>query len=222
MTRKGYNKNKSGKAPSAITTLKQNGRTSSMTVKVLDQQRRGREMKYLDLASTNYEIDTTGSVTLLNGIAEGNDSNNRNGRQVLIKEVHVIGNAFATISTGLQQLGRIMLVWDNATNGVLPVITDVLNNAAADADYNLNNRNRFTILWDHIFQLDVSNATYSRVECFSTDIKLNAVMNFNNTGGAIANIQSGALCMLTIGLNAAGATAGSSNIATRVLYHEVQ
>jgi hypothetical protein len=223
MTKKrSNNNNKRSKLPSPITTLKQNAASSVVHVRVLDQQKRGRELKYFDISSTNYEMDTTGSVTLLNPIAEGNDSNNRNGRQVLIKGVQICGNAFATITTGLQQLGRVILIWDNATNGVLPVITDVLNNAASDAHYNLNNRNRFTILWDHQFQLDVSNATYSRGERFSCDVMLNAIQNYNNTGGTIANIQSGALVMLTIGLNAAGATAGSSNIATRVLFQEVQ
>jgi hypothetical protein len=222
MKKQRSNKNRSAKMPSAITTLKQNGAKSVTHVRVLDQQPRGRELKYLDLVSTNYNFDTTGSVTLLNPIAEGNDAASRNGRQVLIKGVQIIGNAFATVTTGLQQLGRIILLWDNATNGVLPVITDVLNNSASNASYNLNNRNRFTILWDHHFQLDVQNSTYSRGECFSCDVMLNAIQNFSNTTGVIGSIQSGALCMLTIGLNASGTTAGTSNIATRVLFQEVQ
>jgi len=177
----------------------------------------------VDVTLANYNIDATGTITLLNGIAEGDDFTNRNGRSVRLLSLQLRGFATATIATGLAQLGRVILFWDNATIGVIPAISDVLSTTTSSySPYNMVNVNRFTILYDHQFALDSNSTTFSRAEEISANIKLNAVTRFINTGGTITGIQSGGLFMITLGSLVAGSTAGVLQAWTRVQFQEEQ
>lgn len=180
-----------------------------------------KELNFVDIADTAYVIDTTGTLTLLNGIATGDDYSARNGRLVKIKGVEIVGSAKATVTTGLPQPARILLFWDNACSGVAPAITDVLA-ASTPHSYPLQATvERFTVLWDYQFVLDYNAATTSRsITPFSIHIPLNVMTSFNGTGATVASISNGGLFMITLGGNVAGTTAGTANIATRVRFLE--
>ena len=182
------------------------------------------ETKYVDLAETSYNCDTTGTITSLNLIAEGDDNTNRNGRRVLIRDVAVSGYSFPTVATGLKQQHRFMLVWDNAPNGTAATIALILSAVNTTAFPNPNGVNRFTILWDHTHVLGVDSATIvdQVIKQFSAAVRVNCVTQFSGTTAAAASVQNGLLYLVTIGSLAAGTTAGTANVSTRVTFNEVQ
>lgn len=180
------------------------------------------EMKYVDTTIASGVLDTTGSITLINGISEGDDNTNRNSRSVLIKSVEVRGSAQPTATTGLPQKCRLLLVWDNAANGVAPAIADILTAVSPYAYPNVNFERRFTILWDWSFVLGLQAAAVADqvIVNYDTQLRLNSLVQFQGTGGTVASIQNGAMYFVSVGGNAAGTTAGTTTCVTRVRFLE--
>jgi len=186
-----------------------------------------KEFKIFDTASATYAVDTTGTVTLLNGLAEGDDYTNRNGRMARMHSIAIKGFINATATTGTPQLGRVLLVWDNAPNGALAAVTDILLASSSLSPVNTNNEERFTVLYDFLIEMDynaVSAAIVSSrsIRSFAAHIPLSAITKYNGTAGAITTIQDGALLQVTIGSNAAGATAGTATTYCRTRFTETQ
>ena len=111
------------------------------------------EKKVVDTASASYACDTTGSVTLLNSMAQGSDFTNRIGRKYTNVAVQLEGflgpqdNSIGTTKC------RVMLIYDSQPNGALPAIADVLTASTSNAFMNLNNRDRFKVLCDENYTL---------------------------------------------------------------------
>lgn len=177
------------------------------------------ERKAIDVDRAAYVGDTTGSVTLLNGVATGTDFTNRIGRRILMKSLYVRGFVFPIDSTVVDNLSRVIIVYDSQVNGAIPAITDILKEAFSESQINLNNRDRFHILADKTFQMGSVNNTATQayqgsptVHKFKIFKKLNLEVIFGGTTNLVASIQTGALWMVTIGN--VGANAGSDITAT--------
>jgi len=170
-----------------------------------------KELKYVDSGILNLQCSTTGTVTCVNMTAVGDDNTTRDGRQATMKSVQINGvirGADLTVST---TLARVMLVWDNAINsGSLPAITDILVGAFSESFPNINNQQRFTILYDSMFGLGAAQDTAT--QAFNGAIphpvkvykKLNHVTQYSGTTAAIGSIQNGALYLVTVGDQSAG------------------
>jgi len=206
-------------------------KTSTVKVaQVKGQIKARRELKFLDTSFATYTFDTTGTVTLLNPIAEGDDNINRNSRSVLVKSVAVRGfvaqQPNAVAANTLPQKARLLLVWDNAANGALALATDVMVAINAMSFPNVNNEKRFTILFDQSYAIGpfATTATQSIVDNTVKDIEglvnLNAPVEFIGTTGAIASIGNGALLAITLGTSATGANAAYGSLAYRVRFQE--
>lgn len=167
-----------------------------------------KELNYVDTAITNKAFATGGgTVTLVNGIAEGDDNTDRNGRQVSIKSFQFHGVA-ASPTAHAGQMGRALLVWDNAPNGVVATIANIFTSDDGNAFPLVNNEKRFTILADIplTFGTSVSTATQAisdqNTQVLNFYRKINSNVEFNGTGATIASIQNGALYLCTIGTGA--------------------
>lgn len=179
------------------------------------------EVKYVDLAVAGYAADTTGTITPLNLIAQGVDNTQRIGREALMLGVAIRGLCVPTTGTATgPQMFRLALVWDNATDGVLPAITDVFTAATAYAFPNVSNIGRFTILHDQLFGIGPLTAALADKTTGVVDVtlKINSATRFSGTTAAIASMQDGTLYAITLGVNAAGAAAGSIFYQSRVSY----
>lgn len=164
----------------------------------------------VDTAEATYIADTTGTVTLLNGVATGTDFTNRIGRKVCWKSILIQGYISPeTVAQG-PTLCRVMLVYDSQPNGALPAITDVLLTSSATAPMQLNNRDRFKILWDkrivlglvsNVATTSVADRTVAEVRKYK---KINLDTIYDGTTNAIADVQSGSIFMLTVGATANG------------------
>lgn len=186
-----------------------------------------KEHKYVDVAAANYVADTTGTVTLLNGIAQGDDNTNREGRQVTVTSVSIKGMLTPVDKTTGACYCRLIVVWDSANNGgAAPAITDLLVAANSVSHNNLNNRMRFKVLMDEQYCVggnqDTTTQAYAQsptVFTINRYMKLppGCVTTFSGTGATSASIQSGAIWMFTIGNQAADA-GGAYQVATRVRF----
>lgn len=200
------------------------------------------EKKVNDNNVNNYNINTTGSVTLLANPALGTDFNQRIGRRITYKSIYIRGfvstdaSNTPTVATNAtpSSLARMILLYDAQPNGAAPAILDVLVTASACAQFNLNNRDRFIILADKTFALGhyvvTTTATQAlastaqqvyKVKCYkkvpvrAQDAVFNAV-----NGGTVADINTGALFMIWIGTVAAGATDSLAQVSTRVRFND--
>ncbi|AXF51970.1 MAG: coat protein/nuclear export [Cressdnaviricota sp.] len=160
------------------------------------------ELKVVDTALTTTIIPTTASITLLNGIATGTDYTNRIGRKIMIKSIlfrtTLVPNTSSNTPAG--DTTRHMIIYDNQSNGAAPVIADILQNSGINDPMNLNNRDRFRVLFDKYVTMEAAQYAAGTLTAGSPgarQVKLYKKCNldqvFNNTGSTVASIQTGAL-----------------------------
>jgi len=175
------------------------------------------EKKFVD-TEINTDIDTTGTVTPINLVATGTDFFNRIGRKILIKSFQV--RAFLGIENVNQGSGvRYMLVYDKQTNGALPAVGDILGIPTTSNPFtamlNLNNRDRFVILWDKIYRMDLGSGIITVLKKYK---KLSHETVYSGTTAAIGSIATGGLYLLQIGSVASGMTDVDQTAVVRIRF----
>ena len=122
----------------------------------------------------------------------------------------------------------VMLVWDKMPNKALPAITDILDSANARSMNKRENASRFVILrrWDYVLTGKSDGSTVGGyVRSFDKYVRLPrdcvASCTAGDTTGVIANRISGALYLVTVGVNAAGNTAALLNATIRVNFEDI-
>lgn len=195
------------------------------------------EKKVNDLVTATYQVNTTGTITLLACPQLGTDYNNRTGRKINLKSVFIRGfvrteeSSTLSINSIASQMARFIIFIDNQpTPATAVAVTDVLVEALPSSQLNLSNRDRFQIICDKTYTFDpavLSTVATQSICSLSRQIwpikkykYLNVETLFNATnGGTFADITTGALYMLWIGSNAAGAgTDINAVLSTRVRY----
>jgi len=169
------------------------------------------EKKVVDTAAASYVVDTTGSITLINGVAQGSDYTNRIGRKWTMTAVQLTGvlgpNASADNATGTH--AKVLIIYDSQPNGALPSMSDIFTASTSDAFMNLNNRDRFKVIAVHDCALGpFDNTTTVALADNSTQLvnvykSVQLQVINDGTTAAIGDIQTGALLLVTIGNNGA-------------------
>jgi len=189
------------------------------------------EKGYVDIAFADYAIDTTGTIALLNTVAQGASVSQRVGKKVQLKGLQCRGFAFNDTTATVND-AALVIVYDKRPTGALPAITDILVTASAHSMNNDANAGRFRILKREDFlmignqSLTGTVANYpsdnSCVGCdFYLDLK-NLPTIYKAAGtGAIGDIEEGALYIVSVGQNAAGTAAGKASLAFRLRYVDV-
>lgn len=168
---------------------------------------------YVDLAAAAYNMDTTGTITLLNTIAVGASNQQRVGKRIMLKSLQCRGNQVTNTATGSTATAY-LIVYDRRPCGVLPAITDVLDTSTASSMNKDDNSGRFRILKRVDRVLNGSAASnFSNRSGFEENWFLslkNLPMVFNSVGtGAIGDIDEGALYLITVGDTVAGTQAAT-------------
>lgn len=176
------------------------------------------ELKSVD-TSANIAVDTTSAVQLVNGIARGDDIGERTGRKVVMKSIEWRGISYATAATGVDQVHRIMLVYDKYANATALTTAMVLNSGTNFLSMKLlENRRRFKILWDKLIYINAT-AEAQTGKVMHEYLNLNLPVIFNNgDNGTVADIVSGSLYFCTVGNIVAGNTAGTFTVNCRVRF----
>lgn len=190
-----------------------------------------RELGYVDLGSGNYPLDSTGSVTLLNAVAQGAAVTQRVGKKIKMKGLQCRGYVVANATASTNDIAY-LIVYDKRPTGSLPAVTDILAAASPFAMNNDANAGRFSIL-KRVDAMLIGNASFTGAvanaltDCtaldadFYLDLKGREVVYKAAATGAIGDIEQGALYLVTVGQNAAGTTAATLGVAFRMRFLDV-
>jgi len=181
-----------------------------------------KETGYVDLAATSFAFNTTGTIVLVATVAQGAGVTQRVGKKINLKSVQTRGQVICGTATAVNDCA-LLLVYDKRPTGALPAITDILDTANPAAFNNDANSGRFRIVrrWDFIMAGN-SSTPQTGLEIYDTSnfIKMNGdQMVFKAAGtGAIADIEEGAMYLVSVGSQVAGATASTGTIGVRTRF----
>lgn len=177
------------------------------------------EWKSVDV-NGNLDVDTTGALVLLNGIARGDDISERTGRKVTLRSIQLSLKSNVIGGTGVDQINRLMLVLDNQTNAAALTILQVLNTVNPLSMKNLENRSRFIILMDRVFPLNATAESGSMaINKYYKKVNIPVVFN-SGDAGTVADIVTGSLYLIAVGDAAAGVTAAKVYYYSRIRYED--
>lgn len=173
-----------------------------------------KETGYVDLAPAVYDINTTGSVTLIATVAQGAAVTQRIGKKAIWKSLQFRGYASNDSTAAVNDIAM-LIVYDRRPTGALPAVTDIIVTPANSNSMNNDaNSGRFKILkrWDTMLIGPVTGtiATQQLTECSAVSadfyLKLRGlpVVYKAAATGAIGDIEEGALYMVLVGSQAAG------------------
>lgn len=174
---------------------------------------KGPEWKNIDTAANLTSVANSPSQFIalqpLNLIAQGVGQQEHLGRRIAIRKL-VLRYAYTSGAATSQGGFRHILIYDNNTNGALPVITDILTGPTATHMNNLSNSDRFLILKDEA-PIDDKGSLTQPTQVYYGKVVLNfnppLLQLFNTTTTAsITAIQSGGiyLAVCNTGVTAAG------------------
>jgi hypothetical protein len=184
-----------------------------------------KEPGYVDVATANYNLDTTGSIALLNTIPQGAGTSERVGKRVTLKSLQCRGVASNNSTATINDIA-ILIVYDSRPTGVLPAITDILVEANPTSFNNDANSGRFRILKriDSVLMGSGAN-NYSARSAMNSDwyLDLKGKPQVFKTAatGAIGDIEEGALYVVTVGSSPPGTNAAVAPLSFRLRYIDV-
>lgn len=182
------------------------------------------ELKVIDTANAAYNCSTTGSVTLINGVAQGTDFTNRIGRKIHLQSVQVRGQLNGVDDTIVPNRSDLYIIYDKQPNGALPAIGDIFTQATSNSFLNLDNRERFRVLCHRTYVLGATTPAtpglslapgIHAVEVYQHLKDVDTV--FDGTTNAIGDINSGSLLMVWIG-NELSTTGAEADVCVRVRF----
>lgn len=165
---------------------------------------RYQEKKALQVYSAQAAFTSTGS-TLLNGIAEGDSVNNRDGRLIMLKSLDISVMIAAGAAPTTNAYGTWFVVYDRQTNGANISFTEVYDTSTI-SDPALAHRNpsfyeRFKVLCREDFGIQGESGIDSpQPLTWRKHIDLTKVLNekdqrarYSGTGGTITSIATGSI-----------------------------
>lgn len=187
---------------------------------------RFQEMKWLDVSVADGTIATSGDI-LNSGtivvVPQGTTQSERIGRMIMIKKILLKYQLVLPNSTDMSETSdviRVILYMDKQCNGATATVADILQSASFQAFRALDNSKRFTILMDRTEALTTpcaaGNGTANdsgRVLRFKRFYKNCSIpIEYNSTTGAITEIRSNNLGILTISSKGVGGFSGTVRI----------
>jgi len=179
------------------------------------------EWKSIDKTGTAAVRDTgpiAGTLICINACSRGTDIGTRVARQFTMRSLE-LRYSVKLGATPTNQAIRVLVFYDRQANGALPAIADVLQAATVTAPRNLENRNRFKILYDRLHVLETAGPTREMVRWYR---KLRHPTQFNTgNDGTVGDIATGSLFVLAFGTIAADDnTRGEWSYNTRVRFQD--
>lgn len=194
--------------------------------------------------SDNIEFTSAGAFTLLNGCVPGDNSNNRTGRKISMTSMQIRGyvNTVNNSSATAADFLRLILVYDRQPNAALPALADVLQATAQGGGttsgsfdpLNINNADRFKVLrnwnWGMLTTLGAGVVPVAALlgpqTCDNTTIdeyiQLKGMEAHYNAGtaGTVADITTGSIFLLAVGLESAANNSFRFTFTARLRFHD--
>ena len=199
------------------------GAAASRAVRFTNANATGDELKYLDTNSASYQSGTTGSVTLINGIAAGSTSITREGRQCFWRQVIVSGSLVPNDATVIGSRNDIFVIWDKQPGAAVPAMTDLFVESIAGSPMNLNYRERFVVLAHNTFAVGGLTADATAMTPTNTPVTITKRCNLRSTfkgdQNAIGDIATGAMYLVCLG-DQADASCAKFRVSVRLRFSE--
>lgn len=225
----GINKSSSAVARAAISSSRYNRRYNSRGNRFNFQRTVGaaKELGYVDVAAATYNMDGTGSIALLNTVAQGAGVTQRVGKKIVMKSLQCRGVMYNNATASANDVA-IMIIYDKRPTGALPAITDILTSVNSQAMNNDTNSGRFVVVKridDVLLGNTAAAASYTNEMFKGCDFFLN-LKGLPTTykaaaTGAIGDIEEGALYIVTVGNNAAGTSAATLSTTFRLRFLDI-
>ncbi len=173
----------------------------------------GMELKFHDLSIDDPVIATGGTIAIdsVNKIAQGTTESTRIGRKCTLRSINWrfrICLPAATDGASASDTVRIILYLDKQANGATAAVTNILESADFQSFNNLANKTRFRTLMDRTYTLNASiSGDGTTIDTSQVDLddsffkKVNLPIEFDSTAGAITEIRSNNIGILTISSN---------------------
>lgn len=158
----------------------------------------GKEIKIHDHQLTTVLIHQTGAAVLLNSITRGDDYNQRNGRRLNMRSIHLKGIVTAN-SAGEDQFARVLLVQVLKPDMSAPSLTQIFNAATVTSMRKIDNISNYKVLMDKTLTINKPDEPGSQKlikfykKCF-IPVEYNAAAT-----GAVTDIDTNALFIMTVG-----------------------
>lgn len=188
------------------------------------------ELKYIDAyitptATPLYSAGSGSGVTLLNGISQGDDATNRDGRVIYMRGMNIVINCYYNTTCVAPQYVKWGIFYDTACCGTQVNLSDIWTFSAGVANQgqrNLDNRSRFTCLAEG--QMVIGSTT--GVDCMPNARTLQKYIKmpnlktvYNGTGNTYGACQQGALWFAICGqVSGAGTTGTVYSFTARLRY----
>lgn len=185
-----------------------------------------RNAHYVDLANAAYQLDTTGSVTLIATCAQGASQQQRVGKKGLWKSMQIRGSVYNNTAATINDVA-FLIVYDRDPTGSLPAVTAILDSADSRSFNNDSNSERFKIVRRFDFALAgntttfLSGASHVDIDTY-IDLRSMPVVWGNLATGAIGDIKHGALYLVCVGMNAAGTNAATLACGIRTRFIDLE
>lgn len=161
----------------------------------LNRMMAGKEYKYIDNQQSYGNISASPYYQLMNGCSAGTTSTTRIGKVTTVVSGFIQGAFYATGSSYNVNI-RIMLVIDHQANGnACTISSDILETSAVPLviqPRGLNNRKRYTIVMDKVFQIgQISDASLPSIGYLRYYHKFRppVEVNYNaGSGGTVGDI----------------------------------
>jgi len=186
------------------------------------------EMKSNDTHAVAVLNAGVGNIYLLNGILQGDEVNNREGRQICVKSIALRALFTGEDGSTDQNAVRCLIVLDRSSNGGTPLYRDVIDwidSGSTDvggptAFMNLNNRQRFKILFDSFFPFPGGgNGASQFPSVINKYITTQIITTYNGTGITAASLSTNSLWLMFMDTKAVATTVGARvNFTCRVRY----
>ncbi len=167
-----------------------------------------KELKGIDSTLAGAGTPTTGFIVLLNGVAAGDDINERNGRAILNKYIDVVYKCGTDGSSGVHLNSfRVIFFYDRSPNGVLATVADVLSTASLFSPRRLDTASRFNILYDKVHDSNSTATTEITNGAVTRHVRVNVKnlpSHFTSSSAGIGSIREGSLCVLYISTDSSG------------------
>ncbi|UOF79238.1 capsid protein [Circoviridae sp.] len=167
------------------------------------------EHKYVDTSYTT-AISSTGALTHLTSIAQGNDVGDRGGNSVKLTSLFMRGDLTINASATISAVRIMVFIWNDNT---APVATDLLDADNVNSNRNLEKSDKIRVICDKRYNLIVSTEKRSfPISCYS---KLHHHLKF--TGAAGTTYESGSIWLYVVSSEATNTVANTMNFRIKYL-----
>lgn len=137
-------------------------------LKLAKQNRRSVEVKEVT-TSVSASISSTGSISSMVQIAQGDNYVDRNGNSIMIRSFQLRGLVYTTDTTlGAKTAFRCLIVRDNGYGSVAPTVAEILQSSAPHGlrAQEPENRANWTVLYDKFVVLDAQSQNQAIINVY--------------------------------------------------------